>query len=125
MPSVSLPSCEPARDDADVAHGRGIRARDRAGQREAGNLLALGEPRQVVLLLGSVPYFSISSPGPSEFGTMTMVTTSGVREAILPMMSDCACAEKPSRHAPWRSACRGSRCSRMKCQISSGMSCSS
>ena len=26
---------------------------------------------------------------------MTMVTTSGEREAILPMMSDCACAEKP------------------------------
>ena len=26
---------------------------------------------------------------------MTMVTTSGEREAILPMISDCACAEKP------------------------------
>ena len=43
----------------------------------------------------SVPYFSISSPGPSEFGTMTMVTPSGLREEILPRTSDCACAEKP------------------------------
>ena len=40
-----------ARDDADVAHGRGIRARGRAGQREARDLVAPGEPRQVVFLL--------------------------------------------------------------------------
>ena len=38
-------------DVADVAHGRGVRARGRTGQREAGDIEALGEAREVVLLL--------------------------------------------------------------------------
>ena len=38
----------------------------------------------------SVPNFSISSPGPSEFGTMTTVEASGLREETLPRMTDCA-----------------------------------
>ena len=38
--------------DAHVAHGGGIGARERAGEREAGNLLASREPRQVMRLLG-------------------------------------------------------------------------
>ena len=41
----------PRVDVADVAHGGGVRARGRAGQREAGHFLALGQARQVVVLL--------------------------------------------------------------------------
>src|SRR5262245_41949932 len=40
-----------AADDAGIGHGGGIRARLRAGEPEAGNLLALGEARQPVVLL--------------------------------------------------------------------------
>ncbi len=69
----------------------------------------------------SVPYFSISSPGPSEFGTMTMVTPSGLRDEILPRISDCAWAEKP--RPPWAREISMPRkpCSRTKRHTSSGM----
>ncbi len=40
-----------AGDDADVAHRGGVRAGERAGQSEAGNLLAACETRQEVRLL--------------------------------------------------------------------------
>jgi len=53
----------------------------------------------VVLLLGRAVLLDQLARA-HEFGTMTIVTTSGEREAIRPSTSDCACGEKPSRHAP-------------------------
>ncbi len=51
-------------DRADVAHGGGIRARGRSGEGEAGDLVALGEPRQVIvlLLLGAVLLDELARP---------------------------------------------------------------
>ncbi len=44
-PKRLLALVEPARDDADVAHGGGVGAREGTGQRKAGDLLAAREPR--------------------------------------------------------------------------------
>src|SRR5258708_24104194 len=48
-PLAALP--EAAAHDAGIGHRGGIRARLRTGEPEAGNLLALGEARQPVVLL--------------------------------------------------------------------------
>ena len=95
MPSVSLPSCHPL---VTTPTSR----MEAASEPENGPVSAkqgISSPRASLgrkcAFCASVPYFSISSPGPSEFGTMTMTTPSGLREEILPSTSDCACAEKP------------------------------
>ena len=56
---------------------------------------------------------------------MTMVTPSGLREEILPRISDCACAEKPRPPCSLEMSMPRKPWSRTKCQMSSGTSCSS
>ena len=56
---------------------------------------------------------------------MTMVTPSGLRDEILPRMSDCAWAEKPKPPCPCEMSMPRKPLSRTKRQMSSGMSCSS
>ena len=53
-----------------------------------GTSLPLAKRGRYCSTCSGVPYFSISSPGPNEFGTMMMTETSGEREATLPKMRD-------------------------------------
>jgi hypothetical protein len=69
-----------------------------------------------------VPYFSISSPGPSEFGTMTMTQASGEREPMRPSTSDCACGEKPSPPCSLEMSIPRKPCFLTKLQTSGGTS---
>ena len=77
-------------DDAGVDHRGRVGAGFRAGQAEAGNVGALGEPRQPFLLLLVVPKRISSSPGPSEFGTITVTAAVSEREDSLRTTSECA-----------------------------------
>src|SRR5262249_6741479 len=54
-----------ARERADVAHGGGVRARGRAGERQARKLLAAREARQIVaLLLGGAVFLDQLAQAP-------------------------------------------------------------
>ena len=77
-------------DDAGVDHRRRVGAGFGAGQPEAGNVAAVGEARQplLLLLLGAEPHQQFA--GPSEFGTITVTAAVTERVEILRTTSECA-----------------------------------
>ena len=83
-------------DDAVVGNRRRVGAGVRIGEREARNLEPLGEARQVVAASARrCRSAARSSPGPSEFGTITVTATVPERVDSLVITCECANAEKP------------------------------
>ena len=79
-----------AADDAGIDHRGGVRARFRAGQAEAGNLLAAREPRQPVILLRLGAELHQQFAGPSEFGTIAVTAADSDRDDSLRITSEWA-----------------------------------
>jgi hypothetical protein len=121
-PEDLFPLVHALADDAEIGDRARVRTRFRVGEREARDLEALGEAREVVvlLLLGAVMDQELGRP--QRIRTITVTAAVPLRVEIFVTISVCAKAEKPSPPYDFGMMMPRKPFSRMNFQTSGGRS---